>query len=146
MPPKIQKSKEAKLLAALSASKGKGKKKKWAKGKLREKKDHRVVFNKALFDKFITEVPKKMKVITIYSLVEQFKINGSLARRGIQELVKRGSILPVAPSGAYCVYTRSAKAEAAAKSDAANQKKSAPKAKAKKVAKAAEAEAEETAE
>jgi hypothetical protein len=34
----VQKSKAAKLLAAQSSSKSKGKKKKWSKGKLREKK------------------------------------------------------------------------------------------------------------
>ena len=81
-PPKIQKSKAAKMLAAQSSGKSKGKKKKWAKSKLREKKQHAVVFNKALFDKFLSEVPKKT-VITIYSLVENYKISGSLARRGI---------------------------------------------------------------
>jgi len=89
MPPKIQKSKAAKLLAAQSASKSKGKKKKWSKGKLREKKTYRVVFNKATLDKFVADVPKKMKTITIYNLVENFKINCSLARRGIQELLKK---------------------------------------------------------
>lgn len=67
----------------------------------------------------MTDVPKKMKVITIYNLVENFKINGSLARRGIRELVSKGSIVPVAPSGTMCVYTRSAKAAASAKTDEA---------------------------
>jgi len=111
MPPKVQKSKAAKLLAATSASKSKTKKKKWSKGKLREKKSHRVVFNKALLDKFISEVPKKQKVITIYSLVENYKINCSLARRGIKELVNKGLVDPVQASGSYCVYTKSAKAD-----------------------------------
>lgn len=110
MPPKVQKSKEAKLLAAMSASKSKKGKKKWSKGKQREKKNHLVVFNQALFDKFVSEVPRKQKVITIYSLVEQYKINCSLARRGIQDLVSRGLVDAVAPSGPYCVYTPSAKA------------------------------------
>jgi len=111
MPPKVQKSKAAKLLAATSSSKSKGKKKKWSKGKLREKKNHRVVFNKDLYNKFITDVPKKMKVITIYSLIDQFKINGSLARRGLRELMSKNLIIPVAPSGPYAVYTKSPEAE-----------------------------------
>ena len=76
MPPKVQKSKAAKALAAMSSAKSKGKKKKWSKGKLREKKNHRVMFNKAILDKVMTDVPKKMKVITVYSMIENYKING----------------------------------------------------------------------
>jgi len=108
----VQKSKAAKLLAAQSSSKSKGKKKKWSKGKLREKKAHATVFNKALFDKFIAEVPKK-SVITIFNLVESYKINCSLARKGIQELLKRNLITGVAPSGTMAIYTKSAAAAAA---------------------------------
>lgn len=73
---------------------------------------HATVFNKALFDKFIAEVPKKT-VITIFNLVENYKINGSLARKGLRELVKRNLISPVCSSGTYCVYTKSAAAAAA---------------------------------
>lgn len=54
----------------------------------------------------MTQVPKKLKVITIYSIIDLFKINGSLARRGIQELVKKNLIIPVAPSGTMRIYTR----------------------------------------
>jgi len=105
MPPKApQKSKEAKLLAAQSASKGKGKKK-WSKGKLREKKNHRVVFNAALLDKFLKEVPKKMKVVTVYNLIEQYKINGSLARRGIRELLGRNLITAMQVNATGGVFT-----------------------------------------
>jgi len=114
MPPKIQKSKAAKMLAAQSSAKSKGKKKKWAKAKLRDKKQHSVVFNKVSFDKFIQEVPKK-SVITIYSLIEAYKINGALARKGIQELLKRNLISPVLSSGTMRIYTKSAAAVEAAK-------------------------------
>jgi len=82
---------------------------------LREKKQHRVVFNKGLLDQFIKEVPKKQKVVTIYSLVENYKINCSLARRGIRELINRNLITPVAPSGTYGIWTRSAAVEKAEK-------------------------------
>merc|ERR1712127_82078 len=92
MPPKVQKSKAAKLLAAQSASKGKGKKKKWSKGKLREKRDNRVVYNKNLWEKVQKDCPKKMKVITVYNLIENYKIGGSLARRTIQQLLTAGTI------------------------------------------------------
>jgi small subunit ribosomal protein S25e len=115
----------AKFLAAQSSSRSKGKKKKWSKGKLREKKQHRVVFTKALLDQFIKEVPKKQKLVTIYNLVENYKVNCSLARKGIRELIKKDLLQPVAPSGTYGIWTKSAsveKAEAAARAAKADSK------------------------
>ncbi len=76
-----------------SASKGKGKKKKWSKGKMREKRDNKVVYNKNLYEKTMKEIPKKMKVITVYALIEAYKINGSLARRTVKELLGKGACL-----------------------------------------------------
>jgi ribosomal protein S25 len=108
MAPKAQKSKEAKMIAAMSASKSKGKKK-WSKGKVREKKNYRVVLTKVLFDKIMKEVPRKMKVITVYNLVENYKINGSLARRIIRELMKQAMIRPVATHSDHVIYTMSGK-------------------------------------
>ena len=81
-----------------------------------------MVFTKALLDQFMKDVPKKKKVITIYQLVEDYKINCSLARRGIKELVAKNLIAPVVPSGTYAVWTKSAaqeRAEAAAKAEKA---------------------------
>jgi len=78
---------------------------KWSKGKLREKKNNRVVFTAQMLEKFIKEVPKKMKVITTYNLIEQYKINGSLARRGIRELLERALIAPVDVNRANSIYT-----------------------------------------
>jgi len=103
MPPKIQKSKEAKLIAAMSSSKGKGKKK-WSKGKVRDKKNHVVVYDNALFDKVVKEVPKKMKVITVYTLVENYKISASLARRTIQELLSKGLVKAVTHESRMLIY------------------------------------------
>jgi len=106
MAPKVQKSKEAKLLAAQSASKGKGKKK-WSKGKVREKKNYRVVFNAEILQRLMKEVPRKMKVITTYTLIEAYKINGSVARRGIKELLLQNLIKPVLINAKGAVYTSS---------------------------------------
>merc|ERR1712083_1266806 len=107
----VQKSKAAKLMGAQSSTWAKGKKKKWSKGKLREKRNHKVVYNgQSDLDKVLKEVPKKIKVITVYSLVEAYKINGSLARRTIRELLKRGTIKTVLKSAHLGIYTKSAKA------------------------------------
>merc|ERR1712137_265523 len=109
MPPKVQKSKAAKLLAAQSSSKSKGKKKKWSKGKLREKRNNNVVVNQALYDKICKEVPKKMKVITVYNMIENYKINGSVARRMIQEMVGKNTIRMVSRHNSMVIYTRGGK-------------------------------------
>jgi small subunit ribosomal protein S25e len=106
MPPKIQKSKAAKMLAASSSSKAKGKKKKWAKTRVREKKNHRVVFDQALWDKLLLDAPKKMKVISVYTLIEQYKINGSLARRAMTEMRTRGMVTTLDSSCRCPLYTR----------------------------------------
>jgi small subunit ribosomal protein S25e len=73
---------------------------------VRDKKNHVVVYDQALFDKVMKEVPKKMKVITVYSLVEQYKINGSLARRTIQTLLANKAIKPVAMHAHGSIYTK----------------------------------------
>ena len=46
-----------------------------------------------------------MKLITVYSIVDRLKINGSCARAGIRELVKQGKIVEVSKRGHY-ILTR----------------------------------------
>jgi len=55
MPPKPQKSKEAKAKAA--AGGGKKSRKKWSKGKVRDKLQNLCLFDKATYDKVLKEVP-----------------------------------------------------------------------------------------
>ena len=78
---------------------------KWAKSKLREKKNHRVVFTQALLDTCMASAAKKARVITLYSLIEQYKIGGALARKLVKKLLEAGSIKPVALGGLMPVYT-----------------------------------------
>mmetsp|Transcript_8351 Transcript_8351/g.19768 ORF Transcript_8351/g.19768 Transcript_8351/m.19768 type:complete len:114 (-) Transcript_8351:171-512(-) len=105
MPPKIQqKSKEQKMAAAMAG--GKGKKKKWSKGKSRDKVDNKVLFSKEQYDRFQSEVPK-MKLITVSAVVEKLKISGGLARRALNEMAEEGKIRPVLVSRAQRIYTRS---------------------------------------
>jgi small subunit ribosomal protein S25e len=103
MPPKIQKSKEAKALAAANSSKGK--KKKWSKGKMKEKVNNLVLFDQATYDKLIAEVPK-YKMITPSILSDRLRLNGSLARAAIIELLSKGLIKPIAEHGSQKIYTR----------------------------------------
>uniref|UniRef100_A0A0D3DW62 Protein RER1 n=2 Tax=Brassica oleracea var. oleracea TaxID=109376 RepID=A0A0D3DW62_BRAOL len=69
---------------------GKQKKKKWSKGKQKEKVNNMVLFDQATYDKLLTEAPK-FKLITPSILSDRMRINGSLARRAIRELMAKES-------------------------------------------------------
>jgi len=130
--------------AAKSSGKGKAKKK-WSKGKTREALDNLVLFPKDQFKKFIEEVPNT-SVITVATISERFKINGSLARRALRYLVAHKKIKRIAKGGGFILYTKvtaasAAAAEADAK-DAKDAKKGGKKEKKGKEAPAAEADAE----
>mmetsp|Transcript_15045 Transcript_15045/g.21298 ORF Transcript_15045/g.21298 Transcript_15045/m.21298 type:complete len:113 (+) Transcript_15045:57-395(+) len=105
MPPKIQqKSKEQKMAAAMAG--GKGKKKKWSKGKSRDKVDNKVLLSKEQNDRLYSEVPK-MKLITVSAVVEKLKVSGGLAKRSLRILAEEGQIRPVIVSSSQVIYTRS---------------------------------------
>merc|ERR1712121_423635 len=70
---------------------GKAKKKKWSKGKVRDKLNNLVLFDKATYDKLYKEVPS-YKLITPSVVSERLKIRGSLARFALQELETKGLI------------------------------------------------------
>ncbi|WOK97321.1 40S ribosomal protein S25-4-like [Canna indica] len=84
---------------------GKQKKKKWSKGKQKEKVNNAVLFDQATYDKMLTEVPK-FKQITPSVLSERLRINGSLARRAIKDLMARGAIRMVSAHASQQIYTR----------------------------------------
>ncbi|KAG0539742.1 hypothetical protein BDA96_03G347700 [Sorghum bicolor] len=84
---------------------GKQKKKKWSKGKQKEKVNNSVLFDQATYDKLVSEVPK-YKQITPSVLSERLRINGSLARRAIKDLMARGLIRMVSVHSSQQIYTR----------------------------------------
>ncbi|KAJ3056798.1 hypothetical protein HK097_004062 [Rhizophlyctis rosea] len=93
-----------------SSGGGKAKKKKWSKGKVKDKANNAVVFDKATHDKLLKEVPT-YKLVTPSVLVDRLRINGSLARVAIRELEERGLIRLVSAHGSQLIYTRATKAE-----------------------------------
>uniref|UniRef100_A0A8D0GE06 40S ribosomal protein S25 n=1 Tax=Sphenodon punctatus TaxID=8508 RepID=A0A8D0GE06_SPHPU len=96
MPPKDDKKKKDAGKSAkkdkdpVNKSGGKAKKKKWSKGKVRDKLNNLVLFDKATYDKLCKEVPN-YKLITPAVVSERLKIRGSLARAALQELLGKGS-------------------------------------------------------
>merc|ERR1719310_972769 len=100
----VQKSKEAKLKAAMAG--GRSKKKKWAKGKVKEKLSNMVMFDKGTYDKMMKEIPKA-KLITPAVVSERLKVNGSVARVAIRHLEEKGLISHVGEKHhAQMIYTR----------------------------------------
>merc|ERR1712080_573881 len=85
-------------------------KKKWSKGKVREKLDNAVTFDQATYDKMMKEAAN-FKLVTPSVISERLKINGSLARRAIQELLNAGSIKCVDKHSAQLIYTRNVAGE-----------------------------------
>lgn len=65
---------------------------KWSKGKVRDKLNNLVLFDKATYDKLYKEVPN-YKLITPAVVSERLKIRGSLARNALQELLAKGERL-----------------------------------------------------
>ncbi|KAI8827061.1 component of cytosolic 80S ribosome and 40S small subunit [Fimicolochytrium jonesii] len=92
---------------------GKAKKKKWSKGKVKDKANNAVVFDKPTYDKLFKEV-QTYKLITPSVLVDRLRINGSLARVAIRELEHQGIIRLVSGHKSQLIYTRATKAEDAA--------------------------------
>merc|ERR1712043_70971 len=96
--------KEAKMKAAMAG--GKSKKKKWSKGKVKEKLNNMVMFDKATYDKMMKEIPKA-KLITPSVVSERLKINGSVARAAIRHLEEKGLIAVVGEKHSkQLIYTR----------------------------------------
>jgi small subunit ribosomal protein S25e len=85
-------------------------KKKWSKGRVKDKANNAVVFDKPTYERLFKEVPT-YKLVSTSVLVDRLRINGSLARAAIKELEKQGLIKPVVLHGAQILYTRATKGE-----------------------------------
>merc|ERR1712094_11115 len=91
----------------LAKSKGgaAAKKKKWSKGKVREKLNNLVVFDQATYDRMMKEVAT-FKLVTPSAISERLKVHGSLARKAITECLKAGTIKLVDKHSGQYIYTR----------------------------------------
>lgn len=64
---------------------------KWSKGKVRDKLNNLVLFDKSTYDKLYKEVPN-YKLITPSVVSERLKVRGSLATKGLRELHSKGRV------------------------------------------------------
>ncbi|KAI6151691.1 ribosomal protein S25 [Pisolithus tinctorius] len=96
----------AKAKAPAPSSGGKAaKKKKWSKGKVKDKAQHSIVLDKPTYDRIMKEVPT-FRFISQSILIERLKVNGSLARVAIRHLEKEGAIKRIVHHSSQLVYTR----------------------------------------
>ncbi|ORM39440.1 40S ribosomal protein S25 [Babesia sp. Xinjiang] len=100
---KEKKSKEAVMRAAMAS---RGKRKKWVKVKTKDKVNNAVFFEKATVDKLLADIPKA-RLITISTICDKLKINGSLARQALSYMEEQKLIKPVCEQHhAQRLYTR----------------------------------------
>lgn len=78
---------------------------KWSKGKVKEKLQNLVLFDKNTYEKLISDIPKN-KLITPSIISEKLKVNGSLARKAVKELLSKGLIRVISSHHAQSIYTR----------------------------------------
>jgi small subunit ribosomal protein S25e len=81
---------QAKATTKATPSSGGGKaakKKKWSKGKVKDKAQHAVTLDKATYDRILKDCPA-FKFISQSIIIERLKVNGSLARIAIRRLEK----------------------------------------------------------
>ena len=104
MPPKKD-DKKAKPAGKSGGGGGKAKKKKWSKGKVKEKLQNLVLFDKISYERCLNDIPKQ-KLITPSIISEKLKVNGSLARKAVKELISKNLIRPVLTHSSQTIYTR----------------------------------------
>lgn len=74
---------------------------------VKDKANHAVVLDKATSDKLNKDV-QSYRLITVSTLVDRLKINGSLARKALIDLDQKGVIKKVVGHSKQSIYTRAA--------------------------------------
>ncbi|MFO0515449.1 MAG: eS25 family ribosomal protein [bacterium] len=100
-------------ILAKKSSSGKNKKKKWSRTKAKEKLNNSVFWTKAAYTKLTTDTIMKEPYITPSLISEKAKVNVSLARAALQEMIKEGTLVPYNndPHSKWGLYVKSSKAQ-----------------------------------
>lgn len=92
---------------AKAGGSGKNKKKKWSKGKVRDKLENAAFLDQATYDKAAKEIAK-MTLVTPAIVSEKFKLKVSVARRLMLDLVANNIISQVNKSHTTLICTKKA--------------------------------------
>ncbi|ERS96584.1 small subunit ribosomal protein S25e [Sporothrix schenckii 1099-18] len=87
------------------AAGAKKQKKKWSKGKVKDKAQHAVILDKPTSEKLYKDV-QSYRLVTVAVLVDRLKINGSLARKCLADLEEKGQIKQVVGHSKMKIFTR----------------------------------------
>ncbi|KAK9776493.1 putative 40S ribosomal protein S25 [Seiridium cardinale] len=90
---------------APAATGAKKQKKKWSKGKVKDKAQHAVLLDKQTSEKLYKDV-QSYRLVTVSTLVDRLKVNGSLARKCLKDLEEKGQIKSVVTHSKMKIYTR----------------------------------------
>ena len=93
--PSTGQKKSKKEISAAASSRSKGGRKKWTKGKVKDRANNAVFLDKPTYDTIATGIIKMGKVLTVATIVEKFKINGSVARKVLTHFSEKGDIVRV---------------------------------------------------
>ncbi|KAL0222160.1 hypothetical protein RCL1_002014 [Eukaryota sp. TZLM3-RCL] len=83
-----------------------GARKKWSKGRVRDKINNAVFLTKEARNKLMKEIPSK-KVITPYVVSDALKVNVTVAKDVLRQLVADGVIRPISTHSTLSIYSRS---------------------------------------
>jgi small subunit ribosomal protein S25e len=75
-----------------------------SKGKVKDKAQHAVILDKATSDKLNKDV-QSYRLVTVATLVDRMKVNGSLARKCLKDLEEKGLIKPVVTHNKMKIYS-----------------------------------------
>ncbi|XP_045682312.1 40S ribosomal protein S25-like [Phyllostomus hastatus] len=92
----------------VNESGGKAKTKKWPKGKVQDKLNNLVLFDRATYNKLCKEVPND-RLVTPAVASERLEICSSLARAARQELLSKALVKLISNHRAEVIYTRNTK-------------------------------------
>ena len=73
---------------------------------MKDKSNHAVVLDKTTSDKLQKDV-QSYRLITVATLVDRLKINGSLARAALRDLEEKGVIKKVVGHSKLAIYSKS---------------------------------------
>ncbi|KAI2779164.1 ribosomal protein S25 [Daldinia loculata] len=96
---------------APAATGAKKQKKKWSNTtqfrdeRLKDKAQHAVLLDKTTSEKLYKDV-QSYRLVTVATLVDRLKINGSLARKCLKDLEEKGQIKPIVTHSKMKIYTR----------------------------------------
>ncbi|ROT36406.1 ribosomal protein S25 [Sodiomyces alkalinus F11] len=75
-----------------------------SKGKVKDKAQHAVILDKTTSEKLHKDV-QSYRLVTVATLVDRMKINGSLARSCLKDLEEKGLIKPVVQHSKLKIYS-----------------------------------------